>query len=193
VGGSSFCFRRDTLITKNEGLLSVLAHESHENRLLRVDAYFESSKEYYFERSATIFHTIYQYYTSGKIHQAAHVCPEDLVDELEFWKINSGRINATCTCTQEVVDNDSDLESILDEESIEMDEFKDVKCGDLRQKIWLMVEDPNSSVYAQIFAALSVFFVLLSICGLILGSLSDLQVPNVRSNGSGLFYAFYTL
>lgn len=43
----------------------MLAHKIHEDRLPYVDAYFESTKEYYFERPSTIFHIVYQYYASG--------------------------------------------------------------------------------------------------------------------------------
>lgn len=70
----------------------------------------------------------------------------------------------------------------MDDESDEMDEFKNIRFGDLRQKIWVIIEDPNSSIYGQIFASLSVLFVLISIAGLILGSLPDLQVPVLRDN-----------
>lgn len=39
-----------------------------------------------------------------------------------------------------------------------------------------------SSIYAQIFAGLSVLFVLVSISGLVMGSLPDLQVPVTKTN-----------
>jgi potassium voltage-gated channel subfamily F protein 1 len=110
------------------------------------------------------------------------VCPEDLIEELNFWRINPEQISGTCMCTQEIINEDSELESLLDEESIMDDEFKDIRFGDLRQKIWTLIEDPSSSFYAQIFASFSILFVVISIAGLILGSLPELQVPNAQAN-----------
>jgi hypothetical protein len=75
---------------------------------------------------------------TGKIHQAAHVCPEDLIEELKFWQLNPECAESTCTCTQEIVDNDSELESILDDESEMDDEFRDVRFGDLRVSLLLL-------------------------------------------------------
>lgn len=55
----------------------------------------------------------------------------------------------------------------------------------MRRKIWAIIEEPDSSIKARIFAGVSVLFVLISIAGLILGSLSDLQVPGTNVNASG--------
>ncbi|KAI6201451.1 hypothetical protein M3Y96_00843100 [Aphelenchoides besseyi] len=189
IGGTAFTFRIETLIKRNQGFLTAFAKQSHDLRLMNVDAYFEATHEYYFERSPILFPTIYQYYTHGIIHQALTVCATDLLDEFTFWRVDIEKV-PTCSCTYDpVLDNESELESILDDETEEPDEFENVCFGQLRQKIWRLIEEPSSSIHAKIFAGISIFFVIASITGLICGSMSEFQVPAAtddKNNGTVL-------
>ncbi|KAE9552766.1 hypothetical protein FO519_004028 [Halicephalobus sp. NKZ332] len=155
-------------------LLSYLVQLPHDERLLLVDAYFEETNEYYFERQPTSFHTVYQFYLIGKIHQPAQACPQDILDELDYWGIDPTPYFSPCCCGEEEV-QDSD-----DKKDDTVDEFQDIRHGEIRRRIWQIIEEPTSSIYGQIFAFLSVSFVLISISGLVLGSIPDLQVPNTR-------------
>uniref|UniRef100_A0A1I7STN9 BTB domain-containing protein n=1 Tax=Bursaphelenchus xylophilus TaxID=6326 RepID=A0A1I7STN9_BURXY len=176
IGGASFTFLTSTLLIKNTGLLSSFAMQSQDQRLLIADAFFSNTREYYFERPPALFHVIYQFYTTGKIHQSPHICPQDLLDEFKFWKLEPANLLDTCAClSDDLSDDDSGSE---EDKSIEngVSEFKHLRFGGLREEIWNIIEEPNSSMYAQIFTFLSVLFVLISIGGLVLGSLPDLQV-----------------
>ncbi|KAI6240906.1 Potassium voltage-gated channel subfamily B member 1 [Aphelenchoides fujianensis] len=174
----------DSSSLRNQGFLSALAKQTHDLRLLNVDAYFEKTREYYFERTAAHFPVIYQFYTTGKIHQASHLCPQDLIEELHFYRLNPEKLVGLCSCTAEPMGEDeSELQSILDEsDEEEPGEFENIRFGKLRQKIWRLVEEPSSSMAAQVFAAISVLFVLASISGLVLGSIPELQVPSNHSD-----------
>lgn len=44
--------------------------------------------------------------------------------------------------------------------------------------MWKFLEDPQSSVFAAVFALLSVFFVFASVVGLILGSMPEFQADS---------------
>ncbi|VDK44210.1 unnamed protein product [Cylicostephanus goldi] len=152
-------------------------------RLTLADAYFSSTNEYYFERPPSLFHIVYQFYLTGQIHQPSHLCPIDILDELEYWGIVPDNYLAPCCCA----DND-DLDSIssFSSEETPTNHFKQLPLGELRRKIWNIIEEPTSSGYAQIFATFSILFVLISISGLVLGSLPDLQVAVQKNTTEGV-------
>lgn len=47
------------------GRLALIARLPPEKRMLLADAYFENTEEYYFERSASLFNVVYQFYLTG--------------------------------------------------------------------------------------------------------------------------------
>ncbi|EGT34653.1 hypothetical protein CAEBREN_00526 [Caenorhabditis brenneri] len=116
------------------------------------DAFFSSTSEFYFERPPALFHIVYQFY---------------LNDEYL----------ASCCCAQQTDDDDEELE-----EQDKPNLFKTLKFGEIRRTIWNIIEEPASSGKAQVFAVFSVFFVLISISGLVLGSLPELQVASRQKN-----------
>uniref|UniRef100_A0A0M3I4R5 Ion_trans domain-containing protein n=1 Tax=Ascaris lumbricoides TaxID=6252 RepID=A0A0M3I4R5_ASCLU len=117
----------------------------------------------------------------GLIHQPTYVCPQDLLDELDYWGIVPDAYLASCCCADQLtVDHQSENE----EEYEKPNYFKHLRCGEYRRKVWNLIEKPSSSTAAQIFAAFSVLFLLISICGLVLGSLPELQVPVLKQNSS---------
>lgn len=92
-------------------------------RLTLADAYFSSTNEYYFERPPSLFHIVYQFYLtgttgfrcfpvvgrrrspliSGQIHQPSHLCPTDILDELDYWGIVPDSYLAPCCCADDKV------------------------------------------------------------------------------------------
>ncbi|KAF8359306.1 kvs-4, partial [Pristionchus pacificus] len=186
VGGHRFMLRKDTIILRDQGRLSwILIAASQEDRLQMCDAYFESTCEYYFERPPALFHIVYSFYLTGQIHQPSHLCPTDILDEFDYWGIVPDTHLAACCC----IENHVDDISMSSASSIEIEnEFKDLFASEIRRKVWNVIEEPTSSCSAQVFAFLSVMFVLISISGLVLGSLHDLQLPMIKNvtaaNGS---------
>lgn len=181
VGGTHFLLRANTVNERRCGRLYWMLRVPHEQRLTMVDAYFDDVSEYYFERAPLLFHIIYQFYLTGLIHQPTYVCPQDLLDELDYWGIVPDAYLASCCCADQLtVDHQSENE----EEYEKPNYFKHLRCGEYRRKVWNLIEKPSSSTAAQIFAAFSVLFLLISICGLVLGSLPELQVPVLKQNSS---------
>ncbi|RCN29992.1 K+ channel tetramerization domain protein [Ancylostoma caninum] len=70
-------------------------------RLSLADAYFSSTNEYYFERPPALFHIVYQFYLTGQIHQPSHLCPIDILDELDYWGIVPDNYLAPCCCAED--------------------------------------------------------------------------------------------
>ncbi|GMS88541.1 hypothetical protein PENTCL1PPCAC_10716, partial [Pristionchus entomophagus] len=180
VGGHRFMLKKETIHARDQGRLSwILTASSQEDRLSMCDAYFESTCEYYFERPPALFHIVYSFYLTGQIHQPSHLCPTDILDEFDYWGIVPDAHLAACCCIE---NHHIDDISISSASTLEIqNEFKDLFAGEIRRKIWNVIEEPTSSCSAQVFAFLSVMFVLISISGLVLGSLHDLQVPMIKN------------
>nr|CDJ95532.1 Potassium channel and Ion transport and Ion transport 2 domain containing protein [Haemonchus contortus] len=156
---------------------------STSERLSLADAYFSSTNEYYFERPPSLFHIVYQFYLTGQIHQPSHLCPIDILDELDYWGIMPDNYLAPCCCAEDKNDLDS-ISSFSSDES--PNQFKQLRFGELRRKVWNVIEEPTSSGYAQVFATFSVLFVLISISGLVLGSLPELQISVQKNTTEGI-------
>lgn len=72
-----------------------------------------------------------------------HLCPQDLLDELAFWKISPEPHLAMCCCMDDQTDDESDLDSSEDGSEAPLNEFKNVPLGDLRRSVWCIIEEPN--------------------------------------------------
>ncbi|CAB3403382.1 unnamed protein product [Caenorhabditis bovis] len=169
VGGQRFMLRKETIRKRGVGRLLDLVNKSVSES--NADAYFSKSNEFYFERPPSLFHIVYQFYLNGIIHQPSNLCPMDIIEELEYWQIIPDDFLAPCCCAQP---HEAD-----DDEEVEREKpnlFKSVRFGEIRRSVWNVIEEPASSNKAQLFAILSIFFVLVSISGLVLGSLPDLQI-----------------
>ncbi|VDL71223.1 unnamed protein product [Nippostrongylus brasiliensis] len=183
VGGQRFMLKKETVHMRKVGrLVWLLDLDSTSERLSIADAYFSTTNEYYFERPPSLFHIVYQFYLTGQIHQPSHLCPVDILDELDYWGIMPDNYLAPCCCVEDKNDLDS-ISSFSSEES--PNQFKHLRFGEVRKKIWNVIEEPTSSGYAQVFATFSVLFVLISISGLVLGSLPELQVPVHKNTTQG--------
>ncbi|CAJ0941805.1 unnamed protein product, partial [Mesorhabditis belari] len=174
IGGQRFMLRRETVLKRNIGRLTWMVSVNHEERAALADAFFASTSEYYFERAPSLFHIIFQFYLTGQIHQPSHLCPNDILDELDWWGIEPELHMAPCCCQEDKHDVDSTCSESTTEERANV--FKHLRFGEIRRRMWDTMEEPTSSRLAQIFATVSVLFVLISISGLVLGSLPELQV-----------------
>ncbi|XGW17031.1 hypothetical protein V3C99_002005 [Haemonchus contortus] len=184
VGGHRFMLKKETIVGRKVGrLVWLLEMNSTSERLSLADAYFSSTNEYYFERPPSLFHIVYQFYLTGQIHQPSHLCPIDILDELDYWGIMPDNYLAPCCCAEDKNDLDS-ISSFSSDES--PNQFKQLRFGELRRKVWNVIEEPTSSGYAQVFATFSVLFVLISISGLVLGSLPELQISVQKNTTEGI-------
>ncbi|CAI5445142.1 unnamed protein product [Caenorhabditis angaria] len=175
VGGQRFMLKKETIRKRGVGRLLDIVNKSSEC----ADAYFCPSNEYYFERPPMLFHIVYQFYLNGIIHQPTNLCPMDIIEELEYWRIVPDQYLASCCCAQQQEVDEDEMEDEEEKPNL----FKSLKFGEIRRSIWNMIEEPTSGGKAQIFALFSVFFVLVSISGLVLGSLPDLQYERLLPDG----------
>eukprot|EP00112_Aurelia_sp_Birch-Aquarium-sp1_P017306 Seg3996.2 transcript_id=Seg3996.2/GoldUCD/mRNA.D3Y31 product="Potassium voltage-gated channel subfamily A member 2" protein_id=Seg3996.2/GoldUCD/D3Y31 len=106
------------------------------NPILR-EPYFNAEKdEYCFDRSQYIFDTILFFYQSGGIlAKPDYIDEEEFQDELRFFGI------------------------LKDQSPINLPKTQKLK---LRQRLWLLLEFPKSSIFAKIVARLSVIMIVIS-------------------------------
>ncbi|KAM3724466.1 putative voltage-gated potassium channel [Dirofilaria immitis] len=170
IGGTHFLIRNETVLRRQIGLLSLIVRWPHEKRIPLADAYLENTNEYYFERSASLFNVIYQFYLTGSIHLPENLCLKDILNELDYWCIAPDKYLDECYCFEkkDLIKSNPEIDQSY--------HFKHLRFGAYRQQIWNLIEMPSSSCGAQIFTTFSVLFVFISILGLVLGSLPEFQL-----------------
>uniref|UniRef100_A0A915C8D8 Potassium channel domain-containing protein n=2 Tax=Parascaris TaxID=6254 RepID=A0A915C8D8_PARUN len=185
VGGRSARLEGDLLRSRYEdGRLAHFSSLSHNERLMMCDAYFDSSQEYYFERSPIIFECIIDFYITGRLHRPLDVCPVRVLCELDFWRIPTQFLSRCCKINNDSIllkKTDSTLstsEQIYLEMSCPPSAFDEVFMGKQRLLMWKVFENPRSSTCAKCLSLVSALFVLLSLSDLILCSIPELQDEN---------------
>ncbi|KAE9548424.1 hypothetical protein FO519_008362 [Halicephalobus sp. NKZ332] len=170
VGGSSYLFKAATVKTRlPDTKLARFVQCSHDARLCLCDAYFMDSNEYYFERPPKLFDTIYKYYATGVLHRPLDVCEVEFYAELGFWRIPEGQISPCCwPRINQMADSMDDL--TLNSKKRNGD------TESLKERIYRFTEG-DGSFPSTVFTFLSICFVLISVLGLILGSIHEFQVP----------------
>ncbi|CAB3400352.1 unnamed protein product [Caenorhabditis bovis] len=170
IGGTSFRLRISSIFSRSsDDRLSAFAQLTHEQRLQSCDAFLLPQEEYYFERSAILFDSIYKYYIAGQLHRPLDVCPQEFSAELNYWKINDGLM---ANCCWRGYNMSASLEELVapKEKKIEIHD-----CS-LRYRIHQFCEG-DGSLLSTLFTFGSISFVLISVIGLVLGSIHEFQVP----------------
>ncbi|KAF8353810.1 kvs-1 [Pristionchus pacificus] len=173
IGGSPFRLKVSSIFLRgDEGRLVKFAQLDHEKRVAASDAYFMQSDEYYFERSALLFDAVFKYYATGQLHRPLDVCTHEYSQELSFWKIPENHMSPCCW--RNMSESMEDLTN--DGQKIEPADRS------MRHRIHVFCEG-DGSLASTIFSFASISFVLISVIGLVLGSIHELQVP-ISKNGT---------
>ncbi|CAD6197305.1 unnamed protein product [Caenorhabditis auriculariae] len=176
IGGMSFRIRMVSLFSRaTDEKLVQFAQLDHAQRLEASDAYMMPQEEYYFERSAILFDAIFKYYAAGQLHRPLDVCPHEFAAELTYWKINE---NAMSNCCWRGFNMSASMEELVTSKK----EKVELRDSTTRMRIHQFCEG-DGSLLSTLFTFGSISFVLISVIGLVLGSIHDLQVP-IRKKGS---------
>uniref|UniRef100_A0A915Q6J4 BTB domain-containing protein n=1 Tax=Setaria digitata TaxID=48799 RepID=A0A915Q6J4_9BILA len=192
IGGTHFRIRYSTIQYRcPTSLLAEFCRETHATRVERCNGYLSDTREYFFERSGKLFEPIYDFLTTGHFHRSGDICSERLYKELDFWRIKKDFF-APCCMTMATGESEGDDETPNgNKESINYgDQFDGVCWDDQRRKLWLLMEDPDTSTAAKIFALVSIIMVLASVTGMILGSTSEWQTVNYNATITGAKFDF---
>nr|AIU98509.1 Kv3 family voltage-gated potassium channel protein [Polyorchis penicillatus] len=164
--------------------------------------------EFFFDRNPIWFPYILNYYRLGKIHCPPDVCGSQFEEELQYWGIDESVIDSCCwdnyrkhkkadinLQTLEIGEEEGQSSSLPDIENQMINQhhieteiymmpetnahgyferhFRKYKPG-----VWTTLEDPNSSQLAQIYAFLSMLFIIVSVSTFCLETISYFEDPD---------------
>ncbi|MBN3273186.1 KCNS2 protein, partial [Polyodon spathula] len=191
VGGFKKKLRWKTVSRFPETRLArLLSCQSKESILELCDDYDDTEKEFYFDRNPALFPYVLNFYNTGRLHVMAELCIFSFSQEIEYWGINEFFIDSCCSTMyhgrkiepeQEDWDDKSEDESTTSsfDEILgfynDASKFDNQPLGNIRRRIWLMLDNPGYSILSRLFSFLSILVVLGSIVTMCMNSMSDFQ------------------
>ncbi|XP_063397593.1 potassium voltage-gated channel subfamily C member 3-like [Mytilus trossulus] len=157
VGGTLFHTKLSTLQRFPETLLGSITTTS--------EFYNGENKYFYFDRNPELFNTILDYYRNGVIHLPTHLCGWLWKSELEFWRIPLTNISECCFQTyikyEEKEATAAKLREIFAKKPLAMTHLL-TPINKIRQKVWMLIDEPTSSTYARVFSIIYLIIVIVS-------------------------------
>ncbi|CAH1801355.1 unnamed protein product [Owenia fusiformis] len=164
VGGKLFETYRDTLKKIPDTRLASLN---------QMDEGYESEKGiYFFDRNPELFPSILDYYRTGELHFPPNQCGRVVKNELEYWGIDDNLISRCCWRRYQEYKEEIEKMDIIEKafnwsSGMEPDEDNSsvtiTPWWTIRHKIWVFLEDPNSSTTAKLWAFLMYIFIIASV------------------------------
>ena len=122
------------------------------NEVLQLcDNYSQTMNEYFFDRHPRSFLSILNFYRTGELHLIENVCVLAFQEDLKYWGIKEFYLEMCCYTKyqhkKEVLLEELRQWNLKDDERV--DEFKG--CFPLlRSKIWDLMENPQTSIFARV-------------------------------------------
>lgn len=146
---------RNHIINKNEIEIAKLC-----------DNYTSDLSEFYFNKDPYILNMLLNYYQMEKMHLNRTECVSFICEELNYWQINEISFKSCCQIVyQDKLEDISELiemENSLLKKIRHNDNFGQCGFPRLRQSLWTLFENPNSSIYAKVLFYISILIILLS-------------------------------
>ncbi|KAM8836765.1 voltage-gated potassium channel regulatory subunit KCNG3 [Spinachia spinachia] len=183
VGGTRYAFTREVIRDFPLRRVSRLHACATEKEVLELcDDYDRDRNEFFFDRHAQAFVFIMLYVRSGKLRFVPGVCELSFYTEMLYWGLESVHLDSCCQ--KRLDDRMSEIGvDTLSELDVGVSGDESQSCGSPVPRLtgrakWLDVmrktfEEPNSSVFAQLLASVSVIFVLVSMIMMCASTLPD--------------------
>ncbi|XP_070796097.1 delayed-rectifier potassium channel regulatory subunit KCNS1 [Pituophis catenifer annectens] len=168
----------------------LLSCDSEESILQLCDDYDVSAREFYFDRNPGFFLYVLHFYQTGKLHVMEELCVFSFCQEIEYWGINEFFLDSCCSYRyherklerhhhnwdeeSEVSSVDTSPDEILDFNH-DLLRYSTLRCGNLRKRLWLTMENPGYSIPSKLFSFLSISVVLVSIATMCIHSMPEYQ------------------
>lgn len=162
VGGTVYTISEKTLLNYPESKLGRFAAGSDQERASIANHVLNGT--YFFDRSSFTFDAILNFYRDGELHLPDIKCPETFVKDLEFWQIDLRNLGTCCESKFEsmlkkarkraakqmengTIENYQpvDGERRMGVVDVEEQEHRNQKCGIVRHRVWMFLENPASS------------------------------------------------
>uniref|UniRef100_A0A7N9I9F7 Delayed-rectifier potassium channel regulatory subunit KCNS1 n=1 Tax=Macaca fascicularis TaxID=9541 RepID=A0A7N9I9F7_MACFA len=142
------------------------------------DDYDAAAREFYFDRHPGFFLGLLHFYRTGHLHVLDELCVFAFGQEADYWGLGERR-RLTQPCAW---DEDSDTPSSVDpcpdeisDVQRELARYGAARCGRLRRRLWLTMENPGYSLPSKLFSCVSISVVLASIAAMCIHSLPEYQ------------------
>lgn len=185
VGGTRYAFTREVIRDFPLRRVSRLHACATEKEVLELcDDYDQDRNEFFFDRHAQAFVFIMLYVRYGKLRFVPGVCELSFYTEMLYWGLESVHLDSCCQkrlddrMSEIGLDNLSEIDvGVLGDESQSSGEplqrIALTRRGKWLEKMRKTFEEPNSSLFAQLLALVSVIFVLVSMIMLCASTLPD--------------------
>lgn len=153
------------------GKLASQIESKNENEIAKLcDEYDLNTNEFYFDRDPFILNRILSYYSSDSLHISHSECVHFIRDELEYWQIDEYSLSSCCKLIYFEKSNEIS-ETIQHEEELReklnfKEDFGTKFYPEIREKLWNLFDNPNSSIGARILFYFSTVTIILSIAGI---------------------------
>ncbi|XP_004586122.1 potassium voltage-gated channel subfamily S member 1 [Ochotona princeps] len=170
------------------GRLQAAASEEQARRLC--DDYDATAREFYFDRHPGFFLGLLHFYRTGRLHVLDELCVFAFGQEADYWGLGESALAACCrgrylerrVARPRAWDEDSDTPSSVDpcpdeisDVQRELARYGAARCGRLRRRLWLTMENPGYSLPSKLFSCVSIGVVLASIAAMCIHSLPEYQ------------------
>ena len=124
--------------------------------------YDQVRTEYFFDRDPHIFRHIFNFYKSGNLHYSQQDCHESFMDELKFFRMKVADVSACCC--DALMDNCTVAAAKGGNKTVQRENtVQKVVPQTFRQKLWLFVEEPQSSIAAKVCYYISCTVIIISV------------------------------
>ncbi|XP_059215825.1 potassium voltage-gated channel subfamily G member 3-like [Centropristis striata] len=175
VGGRRFRLSAELLRRLPLSRLSRLQRCVSESELLELcDDYDRDRNEFFFDRHAEAFSFIMLYLQHGTLRFVPHMCELSFYNEMLYWGLESADLQPCCQ--RRLDDRLSDcFVHFFPEEAPAPPPGREEPCRRRRWLEWIRrtLEEPASSLLAQVLASVSMLFVLVSMVMLCASTLPD--------------------
>lgn len=170
------------------GRLQAAASEEQARRLC--DDYDAAAREFYFDRHPGFFLGLLHFYRTGHLHVLDELCVFAFGQEADYWGLGESALATCCrarylerrVARPRAWDEDSDAPSSVDPSPGEISDvqrelarYGAARCGRLRRRLWLTMENPGYSLPSKLFSCVSIGVVLASIAAMCIHSLPEYQ------------------
>lgn len=170
VGGRRFSFSTELMKQLPLSRLSKLHRCGSESELLELcDDYDLDRNEFFFDRHSEAFSFIMLYLQHGKLRFVPHMCELSFYNEMLYWGLESADLQPCCQRRLDDRLSDCFVHFFPEEEPRGPEEPR----SRWMERVRLTIEEPTSSLAAQILASVSVVFVVISMVMLCASTLPD--------------------
>ncbi|XP_077434095.1 delayed-rectifier potassium channel regulatory subunit KCNS1-like isoform X3 [Vanacampus margaritifer] len=196
VGGLRRSVRRGTLQKfPDTRLAKLLQCRSEEDILTVCDDYDVQQKEFYFDRNPGLFPYLLHFYQTGKLHIMDELCVFSfrVSQEMAYWGIDDVFLDSCCSSAyherklgsrRRASWDGSDAGERDDMRRLhtELQHLAEARCGGVRRRLWLTLENPGYSLPSKLFSAASVAVLLASLAAMCVKSLPEYQTLDRDGN-----------